>query len=159
MVKAPEEYQWSSYLSTLGKHIRPEYLSTEWILSNFSSSLLQATNSYRIFVDEGIGGKESPWEKITGQVVLGSKVFLENIKYILHEKEAVGEIPKIQRFVGRPPLSEFFSADVSVTKEERNLLILTAHIKHGFTLKEISAVLNLHYTTISKVINSTPEFL
>ena len=28
-----------------------------------------------------------------------------------------------------------------------------AHIKYGYTLKEISNVLNVHYTTISKVLN------
>jgi putative transposase len=156
MVKTPEEYQWSSYLSTLGKHPMPEYLKNEWILSNFSSYLLQARNLYRIFVDEGIGDKECPWEKITGQVVLGSKTFLEYIKHIFSERETVGEIPKIQRFVGRPLLSEFFPTEGPLIKEERNQLIRLAHIKHGYTLKEISAVLNLHYTTVSKVINSTP---
>jgi uncharacterized protein YerC len=38
-------------------------------------------------------------------------------------------------------------------KAERNRLIRLTHGKHGYTLKEISQVLGIHYTTVSKVIN------
>jgi len=153
MVKAPGEYEWSSYLPTLGKRQKQDLLTTEWVLSNFSSSLRKARSEYQQFVKDGIEGKESPWEKLSGQVVLGSETFLNKLKDILGEKEEIAEIPRIQRFVGRPSLSELFPFNDIQNKEERNRLIHEAHIKHGYTLKEISKVLNIHYTTISKVLN------
>jgi putative transposase len=153
MVKAPGEYEWSSYLPTLGKRQKLDLLTTEWVLSNFSSSLRKARSEYQQFVKDGIEGKESPWEKLSGQVVLGSETFLNKLKDILGEKEGIAEIPRIQRFVGRPSLSELFPFNDIQNKEVRNRLIHEAHIKHGYTLKEISKVLNIHYTTISKVLN------
>jgi REP-associated tyrosine transposase len=153
MVKAPGDYEWSSYLPTLGKRKNPEYLTVEWMLSNFSSSLRQARNNYRQFVKDGISVKESPWERVSGQIVLGSEAFLEKMKDILYEKEKITEIPRVQRFAGRPSLADLFPADIVFLKEERDRLINEAHIKYGYTLKDISEVLKIHYTTASKVLN------
>lgn len=153
MVKVPGDYEWSSYLSTLGKRQKPDLLTTEWVLSNFSSSLRKARSEYQQFVKDGIEGKESPWEKLSGQVVLGSETFLNKLKDLLCEKEGISEIPRIQRFAGRPSLADLFSVKDSLKKEDRNRLIHEAHIKYGYSLKEISKILNIHYTTISKVLN------
>ncbi|MFA7061747.1 MAG: hypothetical protein WC156_13135 [Pedobacter sp.] len=40
------------------------------------------------------------------------------------------------------------------TKSVRNQTILEAHVKYGYTLKEVSEHLNVHYTTVSKVIKA-----
>lgn len=146
-------YAWSSYLPKLGKRQKPDFLTTEWILANFSTTLRKARGEYQRFVKDGIEGKESPWEKLSGQIVLGSETFLNKLKDILGEKEQIAEIPRIQRVAGRPSLAELFPVNVISGKEERNRLINEANIKYGYTLKEISNVLNLHYTTISKVLN------
>jgi hypothetical protein len=153
MVKVPDNYGWSSYLPTLGKRQKPDFLTTEWILANFSATLRKARGEYQQFVKDGIGGKESPWEKLSGQIVLGSETFLNKLKDILGEKEQIAEIPRIQRFAGRPLLAELFPVNTHFEKEERNRRIHEANIKYGYTLKEISDVLNVHYTTISKVLN------
>lgn len=153
MVKAPDDYEWSSYLPTLGKRQKPDLLTTEWIFANFSPTLRKARSKYQQFVKDGIVGTESPWEKLSGQIVLGSETFLNSLKDLLGEKEQVTEIPRIQRFAGRPLLTELFPADVTSERKERNRLIHEAHIKYGYTLKEISNVLDVHYTTISKVLN------
>lgn len=153
MVKVPDDYEWSSYLPTLGKRQKPDFLTTEWILANFSTTLRKARGEYQQFVKDGINSKESPWEKLSGQIVLGSEIFLNKLKDILGEKEQIAEIPRIQRFAGRPLLAELFPGDTILEKEERSRLIHEAHIKYGYTLKEISYVLNVHYTTISKVLN------
>jgi REP element-mobilizing transposase RayT len=153
MVKVPGDYEWSSYLPTLGKRQKPDLLTTEWVLSNFSSTLRKARSEYQQFVKDGIEGKVSPWEKLSGQVVLGSETFLNKLKDLLGEKEGISEIPRIQRFAGRPSLADLFPVKDNLKKEERNRLIHEAHIKHGYSLKEISKILNIHYTTISKVLN------
>jgi REP element-mobilizing transposase RayT len=149
----PEDYRWSSYLPTLGTVARPPFLATEWLLGNFSTSHAESCRRYRQFVKEGMNIIESPWEKLTGQILLGTEAFVQKARGLLSEKDDLAEIPRIQRHVGRPPLDELFSPAISLTKEERNRLIHLAHGKHGYTLKEISQALGIHYTTVSKVIN------
>ena len=154
MVKQPGEHQWNSYLAILGTQEKPEWLSTDWLLSQFSPSLGQARQQYRRFVKEGITVTSSPWDKLSGQIVLGTETFLDKLKSLLDEKEDITEIPRIQRHAGRPGLPELFPiAEAALPKAERNRLIYEAHVKHGYTLKEIFAVLNIHYTTVSKVLN------
>jgi len=83
---------------------------------------------------------------------LGTEAFLEKLKDILYKQEEISEIPRIQRFVARPSLTDLFNIEEGVLpKSERNRLIQEAHVKHGYSLKEISNVLHVHYTTISKV--------
>lgn len=154
MVERPEQFHWSSYLPTLGKFARPAFLTTEWLLSNFSPSLSKARRSYRQFVEERMDTVESPWEKLSGQILLGTETFVQQAKELLGGREDFPEIPRQQRHVGRPRLNELFPPETVTRKQERNRLIRLAHGKHGYTLKEISEALGVHYTTISKVINS-----
>jgi putative transposase len=150
----PEHYPWSSYLPTIGKKTVPSFLSTEWLLGNFSLSLDAARRRYRQFVSDGMTSIESPWEKVAGQILLGTEAFVRQAKEHIGERQVIAEIPKIQRHVGRPGLGEIFSPGHDFPKGERNRLILLAHITHGYRLKEIAQALDLHYTTVSKVINS-----
>lgn len=154
MVERPEHYHWSSYLPTLGKEARPAFLTTEWLLGNLSTSLPEARRRYRQFVEEGMYTIESPWEKLSGQILLGTEAFVQRTKELLGRREDIPEIPRKQRHVGRPSLGELFPPGTVTQKQERNRLIRLAHGKHGYTLKEISQALGVHYTTISKVINS-----
>jgi putative transposase len=153
IVKKPEDFRWSSYLPTLGAVARPPFLSTEWLLGNFSAALAESSRRYRDFVKDGMKINESPWDKLTGQILLGTEAFVQKVKGFLGEKDAIAEIPRIQRHVGRPQLDELFSPDSTLPKAERNRLIRLAYGKHGYTLKEISQALGIHYTTVSKVIN------
>ena len=92
----------------------------------------------------------SPWDDLQGQILLGEEGFIDKFKDHLTDKEKIKEIPRAQRYVSRPPLSKLFSEGESVTK--RNKHISTAHVKHGYTLKEIADHLNIHYTTVSKAM-------
>jgi putative transposase len=104
-------------------------------------------------VQEGMEGVESPWTKLSGQIVLGTEVFVQQAKELVGGREEIPEIPRTQRHVGRPPLDEMFPPGVVMPKQDRICLICLAHQKHGYSLKEISQMLGVHYTTISKVIN------
>lgn len=152
MVERPEQYRWSSYLPTLGKSVQPEFLTIEWLLGNFPGSLPESRRKYRQFVKEGVGISEAPWEKLAGQILLGTDTFIQKTKELLCGKEGVLEIPRKQRLVGRPLLGELILSGGVLSKQERNGLIRLAHLKHGYTLREIAQEFGLHYTTISKVI-------
>ncbi len=153
ITERPVKYRWSSYLPTLGKAAAPACLSTEWLLGNFSTSLPEARRLYRQFVKEGMAIVESPWKKLSGQIILGTETFIQQTKEMIGGREELQEIPRKQRHVGRPDITEIFPPEKYTSKQERNRLIRHAHGNHGYTLKEIAQALGVHYTTISKVIN------
>jgi REP element-mobilizing transposase RayT len=154
MVERPEQYRWSSYRPTLGKAAKPALLTTGWLLGNFSSTLAESRRRYRQFVTAGMDDIESPWGKLSGQILLGTEEFVQKAKELLGGKVDIPEIPTRQRHVGRPTLADLFPPATVMQKQLRNRLVRLAHGTYGYTMKELSQVLGVHYTTISKVINS-----
>jgi putative transposase len=154
MVDRPEQYRWSSYLSTLGKAAKPALLTTRWLLGNFSNTLAESRRRYRQFVTAGMDDIESPWGKLSGQILLGTEGFVQRVKELLGAKVDIPEIPRRQRHVGRPALADLFPPGALMQKQLRNRLVRLAHGTYGYTMKELSRALGVHYTTISKVINS-----
>jgi putative transposase len=154
IVTSPQKWRWSSYRATGGNAKNEPYLSTDWLLGQFGESKSEARIKYRQFVKDGMVEKEAPWEKLKGQIILGSDTFIERAREFIMGKEHLTEIPRLQRTAGRPQLEVLFPAGRQVTKNERNPTILEAHGKHGYTLKEIAEHLAIHYTTVSKVIKA-----
>jgi len=99
------------------------------------------------------GGTDSPWEKLKGQIVLGSDAFTQKIRPLLAKRAGLKEIPRVQRFANRPELETALARGKLYSKARRDSAIRVAHLKHGYTLSEIGSHLGLHYTTVSKVIN------
>ena len=66
------------------------------------------------------------------------------------EKQQIREIPKGQRFVGRPSLEKLFSH--SPGKASRDRLIAEAVTAHGYSQMEVASFLRLHYSTISRIL-------
>jgi hypothetical protein len=153
MVKRLEDYLWSSYLPTLGETPAPVFLTTDWLLGNFGAMLAEARQRYRQFVAEGMTRTLSPWTQLSGQVLLGSAEFIRQARESFDEKDVVKEVPREQRHVGRPLLTDLFPSGLALAKTERDRRIGLAHVDYGYTLKEIAQTLNLHYATISKVVN------
>lgn len=155
MVASPQKWGWSSYRATAGTAKKEQYLTTEWVLSQFGQTKAEARKRYRQFVCDGIRGKDALWEKLKGQIILGSDMFVERVREYLAGKDEIPEIPRLQRLAGRPALEVLFPVNVRASKGERNLAIYKAHVRHGYTLKEIACHLGIHYTTVSKVIATT----
>jgi Helix-turn-helix len=61
------------------------------------------------------------------------------------------EIPKGQRFVGRPSLEKLFSQR-SPGKAFRDRVIAEAITAHGYSQTEVASFLGLHYSTISRIL-------
>ena len=153
LTRQPEHFHWSSYLATLGKVKTPACLTTDWLLSNFSTDPIRARQQYRRFVADGITNNQSPWTQLTGQILLGTENFVQKIRSLLEDEDALAEIPRVQRQIGRPMLEDLFPEGVRLPKKERNRLICLAHGEHGYTMKEIACWLGVHYTTISKIVS------
>ncbi|MBU4294784.1 MAG: addiction module toxin RelE, partial [Proteobacteria bacterium] len=153
MVSDPRKWNWSSYGATAYAVKPPAFLAVDWILNQFAKKKNAARAAYRKFVADGLRRKEeTPWGKLTGQIVFGGSEFVAYIQSRLSEAKEIGEIPRAQRFPGRPPLADLFPREKALDKAVRNKLIQTAHMRYGHTLKEIADQLKIHYTTVSKVV-------
>jgi hypothetical protein len=154
MVTKPEDWKWSSYRHTAGVIKAPEYLTTDWIIGLFSRKKTEAQKLYRRFVKEGID-TTSPWEELQGQILLGEEPFIDKYRELLHDKIEIKEIPRTQRYLNRPKLAALFSGEYK--KAQRDKLIETAHVRHGYKLKEIAACLGIHYTTVTKALKNADK--
>ena len=148
LVEEVKKWPWSSYQATAGLKTAPGYLMIDWILGMLSTKRKAAQKRYQRFVAEG-KQLASPWEGLKGQVLLGEENFVEGLKDLLADKQQVKEIPRRQRYVSRPSLSTLFREGDK--KDRRDMIIHDAHVKYGYTLKEIADHLQIHYTTVSKV--------
>jgi hypothetical protein len=70
-------------------------------------------------------GEETPWNDLKGQCLLGGKKFLKRLVPYLKQKNALKEVPVIDRHLHRPELKELFPADVRSTFQ--GLLAATTH--------------------------------
>jgi hypothetical protein len=145
----PGDWKWSSYRATAGETGIPSCLFPDRVLSAFSSKWRDAQKGYKKFVLDGID-KESPWAYLKGRIMLGDDAFVEKLKNLLKEKEQKKEIQRCRRYATRPPMANLFKPDD--TQAIRKWNIYTAHVKYGYTLKAIADHLDIHYTTVSKVL-------
>jgi hypothetical protein len=97
---------------------------------------------------------EKPWKKLVGQVILGGEDFVSGIQELLDEKKENKEIPRTQRYSGRPLLLDLFSSPNREDKKKRNKIIPKAHFSYGYTLKEIGKCLEIHYSTVSRALTA-----
>jgi len=155
LVSEPGKKDWSSYHATAYSVKAPDFLSVDWILGQFARTRNKARRAYRAFVTDGLTDTgETPWKKLVGQIVFGGSDFVADIQSRLSEAKEIGEFPRAQRFAGRPPIETLFSKQKIQDKKARNKQIETAHMQYGYTLKEIADHLEIHYTTVSKVLRS-----
>ena len=72
---------------------------------------------------------------------------------IRDSREEIQEIKKSERMISRPSLEDLFSE--IATKEERDIVIKAARIRAGYSVTDISNYLDLHRTTISRILNGS----
>ncbi|NTV02890.1 MAG: addiction module toxin RelE, partial [Chlorobiaceae bacterium] len=154
IVEKPDDFQWSSYRATSGIDKAPSFLITDWLLAQFSSNRKRAEKLYKEFVFKGIT-QEAPWKELKGQIFLGDSQFIQRIKTSLPHD--LREVPRSQRFAERPPLPDLTSGLTTAGKTERNKVIHEAHVRYGYTLKEIADQLGIHYATVSRIVKKISE--
>jgi len=157
MVTVPEQWRWSSYTATDGTSDWEAWLRCDWILSQFGSSRLEARKIYRKFVYDGMKISVSPWEALKGGIVLGTDRFVAMVRDQIGNVKEIAEIPKTQRLVGRSSLEEVLGGCTASCKDKRNSAITVAHVKYGYSLKEIADYLCIHYSSVSRIVKSQLE--
>jgi hypothetical protein len=67
------------------------------------------------------------------------------------------QVPRKQRLADPPSLNNLFADTNHGSKPRRNQRIRRAQLQCGYTLSEIAAHLDIHYTSVSKVVNENSE--
>jgi putative transposase len=145
-----KQWRWCSYRATAGMEPSPSWLTVDWVLSQFAHRRKTAASRYRRFVREGLS-RPSIWKQLQGQVLLGEDDFVERLRGYLTGSKPLKEIPRQQRYVGRPPLQQLFRGKLALAR--RDVLIRRAVERHGYSQKEVADVVGLHYSTVSRVVN------
>lgn len=149
------KWRWSSYRGTAGVKQPHPCLTTEWVLGHFSEKRRSAQQQYRAFVSVGRAGARI-YDGVTAQSLLGREDFVAKVIDHVRGHEQVTEIPKGQRYLGRPSLAALFPEAV-IGKANRDRRICEAVERYGYSQKAIAAHLGMHYSTISKIVGS-PRF-
>lgn len=154
-VKQLREWAWSSYRATAGQASIPRCLTVDEVLSHFGQRRGPAQQKYREYVSEGIG-TTTIWENLEAQSLLGLEGFAQALKGHVTGKQRLREVPKAQRLIGRASLDKLFEG-AGKTKAKRDRLITEAVCHHGYSQIEVARHLKLHYSTVSRLIQSVIE--
>lgn len=147
------DWPWSSYRATAGQVSIPDFLTVDWILSQFGGDRASAMIAYQEFVQEG-----SPvnfWDGLQAGLFLGSDRFVDRHRPFILDKPQDPEFRARERFAARPSLSQLF--DGVPDKATRNERIYQAVRIHRYTLKEVGDHVGLLYSTISMIARQVYE--
>jgi putative transposase len=151
MVRSPADYKWSSYRGTVGLRHAESFLSTTWILGQFAANHQMARRHYQVFVRQGMN-QNTLTDEIKKTVIFGSAAFVQRHGLDNEKSRLLGEVPRVQRFAGRPDFADIFTEPGLSLKTERNRMIRLACEEYGYTMTEVAGYLGLHYSTVSKVL-------
>ena len=145
MVRQLERWPWSSYRATCGQAPQPDWLQTDFILSQFARQRARARVKYIAFVDEG-KGLDSVWNHLQGQIYLGSASFIKKMQIKLDQKPKLLEIPKAQRRALARELADYANT------YERDDAIAVAYLSGRHTMAAIADYFGVHFTTVSRLV-------
>ena len=146
MIKDMNQWKWSSYQATSGKAQVPDWLETDWLLSQFGRQRKRARERYIDFVREGIG-LPSVWENLQKQIFLGGESFVDQHQEKINEKAELDDIPALQKRALSIPISDYQDK-----YKDDNIAIKEAYLSGGYTMKNIGEHFGMHYTTVSRII-------
>ena len=121
-------------------------------MGQFSIKQARAEKEYRQFVSWGIG-KPTIWTEVRGQSLLGEEDFVDKLSDHLRRHKDISEIPRSQRYAGRPSLEKIFTEKILGSIVKRNKAIVRAVEEHGYRQREVADYLGMYFTSISRLVN------
>lgn len=112
-----ERYKWSSLPGYLDPSKRQHWVNYEEVLGESGGT----ARRYREFIDDGIReGYETPWEKVTGQVVLAREEFVAQLGKKVSSRASRREQPSVKAFRRVEPekVLRLVSQHMKVKREE-----------------------------------------
>lgn len=157
LVAHPRQWRWSSFQATAGEMPTPGFLTVGWVQAlGGAKTQDEGARRYTAFIEVGIGESGSPLDGFRSKPAVGSEAFLSRLaeRYLTTRSS---EIPRAQRFAGRPTLPRLFRGATS--KAERNACAVRAVRDHGYALREVAAFLGRHYSTVSRALARADKVL
>lgn len=149
LVSNAADWPWSSYSTIIGRISPPRWLSTEWLPNLFPDVSIEASRErFKEFISQ-------PTAEYIDDVVQGGSDARQAVRSVIGANLYRVTVPRSYRALGRPSLGMLFDG---VRKRDRRRLILRAHTAHGYRMAEIARFLDLHPSTISKVVNRSGSY-
>jgi putative transposase len=145
MVRRLEQWPWSSYRATCGQVAKPDWLQTDFLLSQFSARRARSIAKYVTFVHEG-KGSDSVWSHLQGQIYLGSESFIKKMQAEIEKNPGLLEIPRAQRRALARELADYANA------YERDAAVALAYLSGHHTMAAVADHFDVHYTTVSRLV-------
>jgi REP element-mobilizing transposase RayT len=156
IVKAPENYPWSGHMAYIG-HDKLPWLTTDWVLSQFSQRLKTARAKYEDFIKEGKGeGHRKEFHCGTSEGrILGDDTFIEKALEKAEQAErkpaAIGEI--IEKVVELYGLTEKEIVTVGKQRyqsEARGMIAYLVREISGLSLTDLSRRMKRDVSSLSE---------
>jgi putative transposase len=141
IVRVPEEWPWSSYRAMMGLVAVPPFLDCNRLLEMVAPGDLSAGRTR--FRDSVLTAETDP-QQLTSAAILGDDAFVARFQSF--RRQVSREVPRRE---GRPTLDAIFRK--AITRIARDHAIRTAHSER-FAVTEIARYLNLHRSTVSKIV-------
>jgi REP element-mobilizing transposase RayT len=151
LAQTPEQWPWSSYNATIGV-ASPRFLTLTWLPSLFEAPTLQES---RELLAQRVSNEQPEYADLERAVAEGSHEFKQRVRNVVGATLYRVRLPRSYRSLGRPTLSELFA---ETRRIDRRATILRAHIVHGYLMAEIASYLELHPTTISRIVNQSGSY-
>lgn len=148
MVATASDWIWSSYRATICEVEGPNWLSSNHILTLFSTDVPSAIKKFQEFVTLGILS-ESPWCRLKNQIYMGSDDFVKNMQAKIDQKQNLSNFPKSQYSVQPHSLQYYEQQSIN-----RNECIIMAYGSGGYSMAEIGNHFGLHYSRVSRIIKN-----
>lgn len=156
IVDLPEGYEWSSYLSYIGKKQKFKWLYTDFIYGNFGKTKSSSEKQYQIFVTSLVNSEyDSPLNNVVASTILGQSDFVSDIKEKhLTDKKIDREIPALKELADNisvdsinKEVDRFFSDQTRLSK---NIKIYLTKKFTGKQLKEIGEEFGIGESGVSQ---------
>jgi putative transposase len=151
LVKTPDQWPWSSYNATMG-NASPGFLTLTWLPLLYPAPTLEES---RALLAAHVAKEQDDYADLVRAVAEGGNEFKRRARAVIGATLYRAALPRAYRVLGRPSLSELFA---DTKRAERRAIILRAHIVHGYLLSEIAGFLELHPTTISRIVNQSGSY-
>ena len=147
LVTDPGDWTWSHYRAVMGTAPAAPFLNIDWLPTLFEQPTIEASREmFRVSVSNYCEQEDDSYAK----AFRISTEFQHEIRSVIGSTLYRAALPKEYRALGRPSLADLFSGARKADRRER---ILRAHVVHGYQMSDIARSLELHPTTVSRIVN------
>src|SRR5688572_9024667 len=151
LVSDAGDWPWSSYNAISGK-ASPTFETLTWLTSLFPADSLDES---RQLLAQSVMKEPEGYVDLVRAVAEGPHDFKKRVRQVIGATLYRAALPRSYRALARAPLSEVFA---DIKRAERRQTIVRAQLVHGYLLTEIANYLELHPTTISRIVKQTGSY-